>query len=142
LGDERPGDPARDWVGGAAKMRVLARTLAFRKRQPELFAVGDYLPLALAGSRAAHAFAFARRQGGLVAVTLVGRHLAGLLDPGRPPPAPPERWGDTTLVLPDDLAGTAFEDRLTDATLAADGRRVPLRRAFAGLPVALLVAGG
>ena len=142
LDDGRQGDPARDWVGGAIKMRVLARTLAFRRQQPELYAVGDYLPLALEGERAGHAFAFARRQGGLVAVTLVGRHQAALLDPGRPPPAPPERWGDTALVLPEDLAGTAFEDRLTGATLVTAGRRLPLRRALAALPVALLVAGG
>ena len=142
LDDGRQGDPARDWVGGAIKMRVLARTLAFRRQQPELYAVGDYLPLALEGEKAGHAFAFARRQGGLVAVTLVGRHQAALLDPGRPPPAPPERWGDTALVLPEDLAGTAFEDRLTGATLATAGRRLPLRRALAALPVALLVAGG
>ena len=80
------------------------------------------LPAAGPGGReAGHAFAFARRQGGLVAVTLVGRHQAALLDPGRPPPAPPERWGDTALVLPEDLAGTAFEDRLTGATLATAG---------------------
>jgi (1->4)-alpha-D-glucan 1-alpha-D-glucosylmutase len=73
-------------------------------------------------------------------VALVGLRLAGLV--GADGRVAPERWGSTALVLPDGLAGAAFEDRLTGTRLGSGGDRLRLRDALAGgLPVALLVAG-
>jgi (1->4)-alpha-D-glucan 1-alpha-D-glucosylmutase len=132
---------AGDGGGVPAKIRVMARALGMRREEPELFAAGEYLPLALEGELARHALAFARRRAGRVAVVLVGLRLAGLVEAdGR---VAPERWGGTALVLPEGLAGAAFEDRLTGARLGSGGGdRLRLRDGLAGgLPVALLVAG-
>ncbi|MFO8075361.1 MAG: hypothetical protein R6T85_04505, partial [Egibacteraceae bacterium] len=54
--------------------------------------------------------------------------------------APPigEAWGDTTLVLPERLAG-AWVDALTGQRHRPDGGRLQLADLLATLPVALLV---
>jgi (1->4)-alpha-D-glucan 1-alpha-D-glucosylmutase len=122
------------------KLQVMARTLALRRSLPDLFAAGDYLPLSLEGPLAAHGFAFARRRAGQVAITLVGRHLAGLLEEGSAC-VPTGRWADTALRLPEGLTGT-LTDRLTGARPTSANGRLALRDALIELPVALLVADG
>jgi (1->4)-alpha-D-glucan 1-alpha-D-glucosylmutase len=135
-------DAPADWNSGAVKLQVLARALALRREVPELFAAGDYLPLQLTGVAAEHAFAFARRHGDSIAITLVGRHLARLIQPGEQPSLDPAGWRDTTLVLPEPFTDAALHDRLTGTRHTASGGRLPLRSMLTELPVALLVGGG
>ena len=45
---------------GRIKLYVTATALRTRRADPELYRRGAYLPLAVAGTRAAHVFAFAR----------------------------------------------------------------------------------
>ena len=135
-------DPPADWISGAIKLRVMARALAFRREVPALYGAGDYLPLQLTGAAAEHAFAFARRQGDSIAVTLVGRHLARLIQPGETPRIDPAGWRDTALLLPEPFTDAALHDRLTGTRHAATGGRLLLGPALADLPVALLVGGG
>jgi (1->4)-alpha-D-glucan 1-alpha-D-glucosylmutase len=71
---------------GSAKLLVTHAALTLRRDHPELF--GKYLPLAVAGARAAHAIAVDR--GG--AIPVVTRLPAGLAAAGG--------WGDTRLLLP------------------------------------------
>ena len=80
---------ARDLVAtkedGRIKLYVTHRSLACRRDHPGLFTAGEYIPLAAEGSKAAHLFAFARRDGGR-------RRRRGGAAPGRPAgprPRPP-----------------------------------------------------
>ena len=51
----------------------------------------------------------------------------------------PERWGDTAIRLPSQIAGARFENVLTLAEVRG-GPTLALRDLLADLPVALLLA--
>src|SRR6185437_6218264 len=72
------------------KVAVTRAGLQLRRRDPELFAHGAYLPLETAGRHADRVVAVARAHEGRWAVAAVSRLTEGLDD-----------WGDTCLVLTD-----------------------------------------
>ncbi len=77
------------------KMALIARLLVMRREHPAIFVDGSYDPIAITGTRAAHALAFDRRHEGVtlrcvIALHCAGRHLDGI--PAR------DWWGDTALV--------------------------------------------
>ena len=108
---------------GLPKLHLIARALALRRERADAFAEGAYAPLAVEGTRAAHAVAYAR--GDAVAV-IVPRLVLGLAG----------EWRDTTVALPDG----AWCDRLTGTPLAGGTRR--LADVLARFPVALLEREG
>ncbi len=91
---ELAGNPERDEM----KLWVTYRALAFRKAHPELFARGDYIPLAAQGACARHVVAFARRHEGLWAAAVAPRWTSHVVDWGDteilPPPGAPAEWVD------------------------------------------------
>jgi (1->4)-alpha-D-glucan 1-alpha-D-glucosylmutase len=129
-----------DWRNGALKQRLIQRVLAFRREQAALFADGDYRPLTIEGPAQEHAFAFARTLGDRVAITLVGRRLAGLIDSNLPR-LRRAALTDTALLLPDWAAQRSYREIMSGIEPVADTDRVLLSRALARLPVALLVSG-
>ncbi|MBI4293048.1 MAG: malto-oligosyltrehalose synthase [Betaproteobacteria bacterium] len=124
---------------GRAKLWVITRSLGLRREHEDLFKSGDYLPVTVAGSRANHIVAFARRgrNEGLVAVA--GRLFASLgLEPGAAPLGEAV-WSDTVIELPFPRGSAAtLTDALSGTTLHASGGKLPVSRLFACLPVALL----
>ncbi len=134
------------WPDGRIKLFLTHSALSLRQRRPELFgAEAAYLPLEVAGERAEHAIAFARRQGEGEIVVVVPRLPARLARAGRRSEehAAPlgEVWRDTQVVL---RGGehACYREHFTGAQLTAEGAegeaRLPLSRVFATLPVALL----
>jgi (1->4)-alpha-D-glucan 1-alpha-D-glucosylmutase len=111
-------DPQRDEM----KMFVTWRGLEFRRAHPELFARGEYIPLAARGAFARHVCAFGRRLGKKWAVVLAPRWTSLLTD-----------WGDTEIVFPRD-ARAEWADSLTGLT-PSSWRLADL---LAHFPVALL----
>jgi len=79
LGDSSVGDLMKGWRDGRIKQHMVARTLALRRRKPELFADGSYQPLEVRGEYADHVVAFARRHNSDVAITIVPRIASRLL---------------------------------------------------------------
>jgi (1->4)-alpha-D-glucan 1-alpha-D-glucosylmutase len=120
---------------GRAKLWVISRLLQLRKRLPELFAAGAYLPLEVSGARREHVVAFARTHASGTLVIVAGRLFVKLLGaPGKLPLG--EAWEDTVLALPP--GATALENVLTGERLDAGGG-VALSRACARFPVAALL---
>jgi (1->4)-alpha-D-glucan 1-alpha-D-glucosylmutase len=130
------------------KLLVHVRTLELRRRDPELFERGEYLPLKVSGARAQHLCAFARRLEGRLAVVLAPRLYLKLMgagsaaDDGRPPlPLGAEVWEDTAVELPFSLEAP-LRGVLDGAQVPqAGGNGPPALRAAAALqsfPVALL----
>lgn len=114
----------------AAKPLVIQRALAARAAQPDLFAKGDYLPLAVSGPRAEMVFAFMRRHGSAVAVTAVPiRPLA--LQRGN---GADGFWNGTTIALP--VNASPLRSVLTGQGFVT--RDLPVSALFDALPVALL----
>jgi (1->4)-alpha-D-glucan 1-alpha-D-glucosylmutase len=87
-----------DPIDGKAKLYLIFRALAARKRRRELFEQGTYVPLVVKGRFSRHVIAFCRIKGSLCAVTAVPRFLASL--PRREGKAGFD-WQDTVVFLPD-----------------------------------------
>ena len=106
---------------GVAKLWLIQKTLALRRRCPTLFdASSPYRPLATHGDSHSHVVAYLR---GDAAVTLVPRLVTGLSG----------GWADTTLELPEGN----WRNELTGD--AVSGGRTGLAKLFDKFPVALLV---
>jgi (1->4)-alpha-D-glucan 1-alpha-D-glucosylmutase len=144
LVDAPPSEQMRNWRDGRVKLGIVHRALTLRAVSPALFLEGSYVPLAVAGTRARHAIAFARQHGDAYAIVIATRLASSLIGPeGDLPLVDPAAWEDTAIALPPELAGRALFDCLSPAAPKADGTgRLYLRDALSALPVALLVEEG
>jgi malto-oligosyltrehalose synthase len=130
---------ARHWRDGRIKQAVTARCLAWRQEFPDLFGVGEYLPLPLEGSAADRAIVFARRSKNATAITIAPHLAASLLGSAGDIVIPALAWGDTRFRLPA-CALSSCQNILTGAEIVASDGCVPLRVVLAELPVALMIA--
>jgi (1->4)-alpha-D-glucan 1-alpha-D-glucosylmutase len=129
-------------MDGRIKLYVTHRALDYRRRRPELFAEGAYVPLEAQGHRQEHVVAFGRERGGETAIVIVPRFLARLhlTDP----PVGSSLWAGTSLDLPEAWASRTYRNVLTGEGVAVASREgrpsIPLDRGLAIFPVALLEA--
>lgn len=132
------------------KLFLHVRTLQVRRRDPELFERGDYLPLKVAGRRASHLCAFARRLENRLAIVIAPRlhlKLAGAAAPASdepPRPLPAELWGDTVVQLPPGLEAPlqgALDGTLLPCTAGQGPPAIMAAAALQSFPVALLTSG-
>jgi (1->4)-alpha-D-glucan 1-alpha-D-glucosylmutase len=123
---------AASWQDGRIKLALTRRLLAWRRTLGEVFARGDYRPLAVAGPHRDHVIAFARVHDEDAAILIAGRHFAALTDGGRHWPRPQAWQGHVVL---EELAPI---DRRTGQGEAPD--RLPLASVFDAIPVAALRA--
>ena len=131
------------WEDGRVKMYAIHRALHCRRRSPELFQAGDYVPLRTGGAGGDHLVAFARRRATGVAITVVPRLAAALTDNGARFPLGPDSWQDTWVEVPRDFPAGAYTDLFTGAAMeasAGEGRRLPVRDVLADFPIALMEA--
>jgi (1->4)-alpha-D-glucan 1-alpha-D-glucosylmutase len=99
---------------GALKQRTIARLLARRAADPELFAEGSLEPVAVTGARADHLLAFRRMFEGRGFVAAVPIRIAGAVDADGA--VSPAWWGDTRYVVG---GGTVLvAETLTDTPIA------------------------
>jgi (1->4)-alpha-D-glucan 1-alpha-D-glucosylmutase len=161
---ENPSDLASEllarWEDGGVKQYVIHRALTYRRRHPDLFAQGDYIPLAATGRHRDRVCAFARRNEAETIVVVVPRLVWGLMqgrgedstgdDPGRWMPLGEGVWEDTRLLLPSDWAVERFRDLFTGEEYypvetpgrerggAEGGHTLPVGAILRSFPVALL----
>ncbi len=128
------------------KLAVIRNLLRARRDHEALFAHGSYRPLAAHGPLGEHIVAFGRSAANDSSITVVPR-LTHAFAPTAPPVA--ERWSDTELHVPADLAGTRWRCAISGIELTFPGAphhsladsnvRVPVASILATLPVALLL---
>jgi (1->4)-alpha-D-glucan 1-alpha-D-glucosylmutase len=117
------------WPDGRIKLALIAALLRHRAAHAELYAEGEYVPLAASGSHAEQLGAYLRRSGSEAVLIAFARHPRRIAREG---------WGDdTVLPLPESLAGTPWRDVLTGVSIAAASQLTPAAL-FAHLPVAVL----
>ncbi len=118
------------------KQFVAWRALALRAAMPDVFAHGDYTPLAVTGARAAHVFAFARQFEDRWIAVIVPQQIQCLL---RKPVAlaweSPD-WQDTAVALPAPVAH--WRNELTGATVNNAGDALGVASLLADFPLTLL----
>jgi (1->4)-alpha-D-glucan 1-alpha-D-glucosylmutase len=124
---------------GRLKMYTIWKALCLRKRSPEIFQQGNYLPLEAEGARSKHVVAFFRRTMSNTLLVLVPRLIAGLVGEKDIPPVGPEVWQDTFLTLPSGTFPKSFRNAFTGSVLDLNnsGGRVAVSRLLAEFPVAL-----
>jgi len=130
------------WQDGRPKLYLTWKALEMRRESPELFGDGEYMALEVSGDRKNNLFAFVRKQGAEVAITIAPRLYAkitsadGLLMPA------PETWENTSILLPEALTGAEYRNVLTGERVVAkehDGRpSLNAGRLLRNFPVALL----
>ena len=135
---------ANNACDGGIKLYITSRALRFRRDNPELFAEGNYVPLASQGSRANHVVALARTFHGQTVLAVAGRFFLRLCNSHNVPWG--DVWANTSLVLPRKIAARGFRDVLTGRTIDAEQQGehyiLPLGKIFAHCPVALLSSEG
>jgi (1->4)-alpha-D-glucan 1-alpha-D-glucosylmutase len=92
--DELLADP-RD---GRIKVFLIARALGARNANSALFQHGSYLPVAATGRFKAHVVAFARTHKNRCGITVVPRHLTGLVKANQNPHGK-RVWRDTEIIF-------------------------------------------
>ncbi len=127
----------RNWPDGRIKLWVMLRGLRLRRQRAELFASGEYLPLAVQGARRAQVCAFARRHGRAWMLCAVPARIASFVR--HRPPLGQAVWRDTAVRLPRG-APAVWHDALTDRAVRAVRGQLPLAELLRHLPVALLAA--
>ena len=120
----------RNWEDGRIKLMLTHFGLQARKAEPDLFGQGGYQPIDPVGPRAANLCAYARNRGDKVAVAVVPRLLAGLLDGAR---LDPGAFAGTQIALPQGK-------RFIDAFTGEERRSGDVAELFSTLPVALLIS--
>lgn len=122
------------WRDGRIKQAVIERVLGYRRRRPDLFARGTYLPLAVEGKHAERVVAFLRRDEGDALLVVVPRLVCPLLKDAAEPL--PRNWEGTSLVLPDS-GELRLVDLFTGRSLHPRGR-LAVEDVLSVLPVAVL----
>jgi (1->4)-alpha-D-glucan 1-alpha-D-glucosylmutase len=120
-----------NWHDGREKLFLIAAALRLRREHPDLFAKGEYIPVAAEGARAGQVCAFLRRDGATTLLVAIPRLVCSLHGGGE------MDWGDTALVLPN---RTAWRDALSGEP-GPEGPTIRARDLFSRFPVALLVSG-
>lgn len=126
-------DPAAaltQWHDGRVKQALIARLLLLRQQEPDLFADGDYEPLAVSGARADHVIAFLRRRHDRAALVAVPRLCAVACIAAGAPLPDTGFWQDTRVEAPDGVWQDALGNGMQGSFACAD--------LFARLPVAVL----
>lgn len=127
------------WRDGRVKARLTAAALKARMAAPELFTVGDYVPLEVVGEKANHVVAFARtdvrgRAALVVAPRLALKVLGGRTDLSIPAVV----WGRTSVRLPLHLHNMKFVDALTNVSVPV-GSELAVPSILEKIPLALLI---
>jgi len=128
---------AGTWRDGRIKQALIARVLSLRRRTPELFAEGSYLPVEAQGERAGSVVAFMRRHGEQWLLAAVPRLPFALLRGANGIGIAPQAWQGTTLYL-ESLPPRPVFDGLTGAPVEQADGRIPLARFCTSLPLVLL----
>lgn len=128
---------------GRAKLLIVRSALALRKRWPEVFRQGKYLPLAVKGEHVAHLCAYARMDGGRIVITVAPRFFARLLGEADMLPLGKKVWGITTIELPfhqlDNQYTCAFTGKVLKPRQQLSGWCLPVAQVLAEFPVGLII---
>jgi (1->4)-alpha-D-glucan 1-alpha-D-glucosylmutase len=131
-------DLATNMDDGRIKAYVIWKILNLRKQHPELFQLGDYIPLEVAGERAKHLIAFARRYKAKTLIVAAPRLCAQLSGGELRMPYGEEVWQDTQVKTPNDVV--RFRNLLTGEQIPGAQGGLFAKHLFSNFPAALLLS--
>jgi (1->4)-alpha-D-glucan 1-alpha-D-glucosylmutase len=126
---------------GRIKMYLIMRALNFRRAHHELFAKGDYQPLAISGNRKNHVIAFSRNLRNKSVIVVAGRFFSRL-GPADRFPVGRGTWNESFIQMKRNLKFSIYRNIITGEvlTISEQPNNYGLRLAevFSRLPVAML----
>ena len=128
-----------DMTDGRIKLYTIWQCLTVRKRWPEVFRDGKYVPLNVYGKYAENVFAFARIYGNRFIIALVPRLTTHLLKKKNILPLGMKVWGNTTLELSGELIDKKWNNVFTGEIYMAH-KKIELGRLFTYFPICLIIA--
>jgi (1->4)-alpha-D-glucan 1-alpha-D-glucosylmutase len=112
-----------------------------RRQRPDLFDEGEYLPVAVEGTKADHVIAFVRKAETGRVLVVVPHLVAGLLNDFDLPPLGPQVWEDTQVQLPECARPEKYQNAFTGEVIepeTTDGHtKIAVSEILAKFPVAL-----
>jgi (1->4)-alpha-D-glucan 1-alpha-D-glucosylmutase len=124
---------------GCIKTYILWQSLQLRKRLPELFQKGMYVPLNVSGAKSKHVITFMRQLDELSVVVAVPRLCTQLTRGELRLPVGEEAWGDCEIQLPD-VHPLYYRDAFTGMEQDSSHGTLRIATVFGSLPFALLEA--
>jgi (1->4)-alpha-D-glucan 1-alpha-D-glucosylmutase len=121
---------------GRVKQYLIWQALRLRQQESDLFQQGEYLPLTVAGAKANHVVAFARRSENTSVLVIVPRLISNLLNDFDVPPIGPQIWQDTQVALPSDDSGKQYRNIYTGEVLEPEAK-INVSQVLSEFPVAL-----
>jgi (1->4)-alpha-D-glucan 1-alpha-D-glucosylmutase len=110
-----------------------------RKKNPEIFSEGDYLPLDVSGPRSSHIVAYARVLPMACAIVVFCRSIAHLMPDDSTLKISASHWNGTCLVVPPELQGTFSNAFFPEETIILrTGNRIA--QILSRFPVAILTS--
>jgi (1->4)-alpha-D-glucan 1-alpha-D-glucosylmutase len=128
---------AENMDDGRIKAYLVWKMLNLRKRWPNLFQLGEYMPLEITGERAKHLVAFARRHGTQTLIVVTPRLCTQLLAGEPRMPGGEEVWQDVQIKISD---YGVLRNLLTGEKFAKAPGGLLAKRLFQKFPVALLLS--
>lgn len=125
-----------NWQDGAVKQGLIARLLALRHAERDLFVHGDYQEVTPTGEQADKLVAFIRRHAERQLLVVVPRLAASLLTSADRPFVPPPQWGETSVPIHDEPNST-WQSVLTDTTLRETHEGIPVGELLSEFPVGI-----
>ncbi len=128
---------------GRIKLYLTWKALAARRERECLFRDGAYVPLEVAGARATHLCAYARRDASEAVLVIVPRMFAALVEGERALPLGHAVWSDTCVEVPFSSPGARWTNVFTQDVLQVGERDgtpvIDAAGALRTFPYALLV---
>jgi (1->4)-alpha-D-glucan 1-alpha-D-glucosylmutase len=127
---------------GRIKLHVIWKALWVRQQQPDLFRRGEYIPVAVEGSKANHVIAFTRKHETANVLVVVPRQIAGLVSGEDQLPIGPEVWEGTRILFPNCCKRyqNAFTGENLEVEKTSDCARIDVSQVLAKFPVALCLS--
>lgn len=126
-----------NWRDGRIKLYTTWQALQARRQFPELFAAGQYLPLAASFQEQAQVLAFARETANQWALIFIPLNVVSLTEPENFPLGM-AAWQNATVTLPENCP-KKWKEVFTGETRALSGT-VALAEIFTAFPVAFLIS--
>ncbi|MEK1904519.1 MAG: malto-oligosyltrehalose synthase [Pseudomonas sp.] len=127
------------WQDGRIKQWLIRNVLAIRYARNAIFRNGGYLPLTVEGEQAGHVLAFSRSLDDVHLLVIVPHQASALLGDCAMPQVPPQRWGDTRIVLPEGFADGSLSSIFSTQLLQPAQGCLAVAEALADFPVNLLI---
>jgi (1->4)-alpha-D-glucan 1-alpha-D-glucosylmutase len=128
---------------GRLKLYLLWKTLCLRKRWPDVFQRGEYLPLTVQGEKADHVVAFLRKSDTASVLVVVPRLVASLISDSNLPPIGSRVWEDTHILVPFSGSCEKYRNAFTEEVidLPRSDAKIAVSELLGHFPAALCLLG-